>query len=99
MRDVRLESGMRSEAAECTPDTLSIDVRAGANFRNALKLICLSSRAYKNNPLPFRPKSPAYPWPSRSGRGALAIVTNVGMGCGGRGLRRRARRSQGELCL
>src|SRR5258707_15317680 len=33
--------------------------------------------------------------PSRPTRGALAIVTNVGMGCGGRGSVLRAKRLQG----
>jgi hypothetical protein len=36
-------------------------------------------------PLDAAPKSPLHLQLSRSGRGALAIVTNVGTGCGGRG--------------
>jgi hypothetical protein len=34
-----------------------------------------------------------------SRRGALAIVTNVGAGCGGRGQRQARKRSQGEMNL
>jgi hypothetical protein len=45
----------------------------------------LSSPRCKKNLLRERPKSDLQIWPSRSERGALAIVTNVGMGCGGRG--------------
>ena len=37
--------------------------------------------------------------PSRPERGALAIVTNVGMGCGGRGSVGRVMKSQGGLRL
>ena len=36
-------------------------------------------------PLPSRPKSPAYPARLIPHEGRIAIVTNVGMGCGGRG--------------
>jgi hypothetical protein len=39
-RDVRLKSGMHSKADATLPDTFSVDVRAGAIFRNAFKLIC-----------------------------------------------------------
>jgi hypothetical protein len=39
-RDLCLESGMRSKADECAPDTLMIDVRDGAIFRNGFRLIC-----------------------------------------------------------
>jgi hypothetical protein len=31
---------MRRQADKCAPDTLTGDVRDGAIFRNALKLIC-----------------------------------------------------------
>jgi hypothetical protein len=48
-------------------------------------LIPLSSPVCKNIFVSFRPKSPAYFMPSHPSRGALAIVTNVGVGCGGRG--------------
>jgi len=44
-----------------------------------------SSLDWKNILLRRKPKSPLQLAPSRPGRGALAIVTNVGAGCGGRG--------------
>jgi hypothetical protein len=50
----------------------------------------LSSPVCKKNPLRQRPKSDLKIPPSRSERGALAIVTNVGPGCGGRGSAGRA---------
>jgi hypothetical protein len=50
----------------------------------------LSSPRCKKNLLRERPKSDLQIWLSRSERGALAIVTNVGMGCGGRGSAGRA---------
>jgi hypothetical protein len=42
------------------------------------KVICLSTPPFKNIPVPFRPKSPAYVLPSRPTEGRLAIVTNAG---------------------
>ena len=45
----------------------------------------LSSPSEENIPLRRHPKSPLQLAPSRPGRGALAIVTNVGAGRGGRG--------------
>jgi hypothetical protein len=45
------------------------------------------------------PKSVAFFRLSRPIRGALAIVTNVGAGCGGRGSVRRAMRSAGRIAL
>jgi hypothetical protein len=39
LHDVRLESGMRSKADECTPDTLTVDARGGAIFCNGPKAI------------------------------------------------------------
>ena len=53
--------------------------------------------ARKNILLRARPKSPLQLRPSRPGRGALAIVTNVGAGCGGRGSVGRVSCSQGGL--
>jgi hypothetical protein len=44
-----------------------------------------SSPVSKNILLFFRPKSPAYPARLIPHEGRIAIVTNVGMGCGGRG--------------
>jgi hypothetical protein len=55
----------------------------------------LSRYSRENIPVLKYPKSPIEIPPSRSGRGALAIVTNVGMGCGGRGSVGRALDSQG----
>jgi hypothetical protein len=48
-------------------------------------VICLSSPLCKNILLRVYPKSNLELSPSRPLAGALAIVTNVGMGCGGRG--------------
>src|SRR4029079_19811251 len=60
-------------------------VRDCAIFRNNFKLICaVQSRPkkYSASPSPqITSRNPAIP----SLRGALAIVTNVGTGCGGRG--------------
>ena len=53
--------------------------------RRGKSLICLSSPVYKNILIPFRPKSPAYFGRLIPHEGTLAIVTNVGTGCGGRG--------------
>jgi hypothetical protein len=47
--------------------------------------IWLSSPSAKNIFISFQPKSPAYFGCLIPHEGALAIVTNVGMGCGGRG--------------
>ena len=47
-------------------------------------LICLSSPGCKNIFVSFRRKSYLCSLHPVPGRGALAIVTNVGMGCGGR---------------
>jgi hypothetical protein len=58
-----------------------------------------SSLRRKNIPVLDHPKSPLKLPPSRPARGALAIVTNVGAGCGGRGSVGREVCSQGELNL
>lgn len=39
-RDVRFETGMQRKADATLPDTFSVDVRAGAIFRNVFRLIC-----------------------------------------------------------
>jgi hypothetical protein len=59
----------------------------------------VSSPLFKKIPLRRRPKSVLEVSPSCPERGALAIVTNVGMGCGGRGSVGRAMKSQGRLRL
>jgi hypothetical protein len=62
-------------------------------------LIFVSSPISKNIPLNPSGKSSlrlAHPVP---GRGALAIVTNVGTGCGGRGGVGRVKGSQGGLSV
>src|ERR1700743_3580141 len=60
-------------------------VRRSLISRQGKSAIWLSSPVAKNIGLYFFPKSPTCAQPSRPHRGALAIVTNVGMGCGGRG--------------
>jgi hypothetical protein len=49
------------------------------------RLICLSSPSFKNIPVFLRGKSPAYLRHPVPVEGTLAIVTDVGAGCGGRG--------------
>jgi hypothetical protein len=91
-------SGVSTRATEELPS---------ANCRRARKrfYVATSSRfapsslRRKNIPVLDHPKSPLKFPPSRSARGALAIVTNVGAGCGGRGSVGREACSQGELNL
>src|SRR5665213_199859 len=59
-------------------------VRDTRTVQQGKSLICLSSPICKNIFISFRPKSPAYNGRLIPHEGALAIVTNVGMGCGGR---------------
>jgi hypothetical protein len=58
---------------------------------------CLSSPLCKNIPLRICPKSNLELSPSRPLAGASAIVTNVGMGCGGRGSVRRCQGMAGRV--
>jgi hypothetical protein len=53
-------------------------------FSFGINLIPQSSPPRKNILLPSEAKSPAYSGRLIPHEGALAIVTNVGMGCGGR---------------
>ena len=72
-------------------------LRQCAIFPSNFNLICPVQSRRKNIPLradPNHPYNSGHPVP---GRGALAIVTNVGAGCGGRGSVRRERCSQGGL--
>ena len=63
----------------------SFGLRAQANLLNAIKLV-LSVQSYPKKYSRFRhPQISATNTSSHPSRGALAIVTNVGMGCGGRG--------------
>ena len=83
--DVRFESGMRSKADECASDSFTVDARGGAIFHNGFTVICLvQTRFQKLSALHLAQiTSSSLAIPFR--RGALAIVTNVGVGCGGRG--------------
>ena len=71
-------------------------LRQCAIFSSNFKLICpVQSRSQKysaSRQTPNHPYNSRHPVPRR---GALAIVTNVGAGCGGRGSVRRERCSQG----
>ena len=63
----------------------SFALRAQPNFLNAIKLM-LSVQSYPKKYSRFRhPQISTTNTASHPSRGALAIVTNVGMGCGGRG--------------
>jgi hypothetical protein len=63
----------------------AIILRVQPNLFNQINVMLPVQSRLKNILLRGRPKSPLQLAPSRPGRGALAIVTNVGAGCGGRG--------------
>jgi hypothetical protein len=68
---------------------------------DGLDLVCsgLSTPIAKNIPVPFFPKSPACPRPSRPTQGAYRDRHGRGAGCGGRGLRQACERSAGRIAL
>ena len=75
--------------SDCVPSNSSFFLRAQANFLNQINLIlpCPASagKIFRFRQTQITPTTPAI----RPRRGALAIVTNVGAGCGGRGSVRR----------
>ena len=101
-----IAGGACGSVSERSPSTLlliSRELRCAVTVQFP-KLICPTwQETYfaivTDSPLNLSGKSKVKFRPSCSARGASAVVTNVGTGCGGRGSVGRARCSQGELNL
>jgi hypothetical protein len=63
----------------------TIALRAPPNLFNQINAICPVQSCQQKYSASSTPQISDKTTPSRPGRGALAIVTNVGAGCGGRG--------------
>jgi hypothetical protein len=68
-------------------------LREKSNLLKRIKVICLVQSPWQKHFCFSEIEVRLYDLPSRPGRGALAIVTNVGAGCGGRG----SARAQGVI--
>src|ERR1700753_3789104 len=90
---------MADQSPECTPKRTSVDVADLKITPDGLDLVCsrLSIPIAKNILVPFFPKSPACPRPSRPTKGRIAIVTDAGRDAVDAGCVRRAMGSQGGL--